>query len=118
MMSHTHRITRRSFLKSSVLVAGALNLAPGGVLGRNSQPGANDRLVVAHVGVGGMGMTHLTNMLRFQKEGKVRVAAICDGFQDGDIAAQLFHRIGQVHRRPDIGDLERACQPGLANCRG
>ena len=78
MMSHTHRITRRSFLKSSVLVAGALNLAPGGVLGRNSQPGANDRLVVAHVGVGGMGMTHLTNMLRFQKEGKVRVAAICD----------------------------------------
>ena len=25
-----------------------------------------------------MGMTHLTNMLRFQKEGKVRIAAVCD----------------------------------------
>ena len=78
MTSHTDHITRRVFLKRSALVAGALNLAPAGVLSRNSQPGANGRFVVAHIGVGGMGMTHLANMLRFHKEGKVRVAAVCD----------------------------------------
>src|ERR1017187_5314370 len=77
-MSHTQWITRRAFLQRSALVAGALNLAPSGVLGRNSQPGANGRFVVAHIGVGGMGMTHVFNMLRFQKEGKVRLAAVCD----------------------------------------
>ena len=74
----TCKLTRRAFLQRSALAAGALNLAPSGVLGRASQPGANGRFVVAHIGVGGMGMTHLANMLRFQKEGKVRVAAVCD----------------------------------------
>ena len=77
-MSPTQQITRRAFLQRSALVAGAVTLAPSGVLGRASQPGANGRFVVAHIGVGGMGMTHLANMLRFQKEGKVRIAAVCD----------------------------------------
>jgi predicted dehydrogenase len=78
MTSQSRQITRRAFLQRSALVAGALNLAPAGVLGRGSQPGSNDRLVIGHIGVGGMGMTHLANMLRFHKEGKARVAAVCD----------------------------------------
>ena len=71
-------ITRRAFLQRSAVVAGALNLVPAGVIARNSQPGANHQLVIAHIGVGGMGMTHLTNMLTFQREGKIRLAAVCD----------------------------------------
>lgn len=71
-------MARRDFLRSSVLAIGALNLAPSGALARSGQPDANGRFVVAHIGVGGMGMTHLANMGRFQKEDKVRIAAICD----------------------------------------
>ncbi|HXP63665.1 MAG TPA: Gfo/Idh/MocA family oxidoreductase [Dongiaceae bacterium] len=71
-------MSRRRFLQSSALALGALNLAPSGVLATGGAPGANGRFVVGHIGVGGMGMTHVVNMLRFQKEGKVRLAAVCD----------------------------------------
>lgn len=73
-----NRMSRRRFLQSSALALGALNLAPSGVLATGGAPGANGRFVVGHIGVGGMGMTHVVNMLRFQKEGKVRLAAVCD----------------------------------------
>ena len=71
-------MSRRRFLQSSALALGAVNLAPSGVLAVGGSPGANGRFVVGHIGVGGMGMTHVFNMLRFQQEGKVRVAAVCD----------------------------------------
>src|SRR5260370_31341095 len=71
-------LTRRQFLGASTLALGSLNFLPSGLLSAPGRPGANDRFVVAHIGVGGMGMTHLNNMLRFQKEGKVRIAAVCD----------------------------------------
>jgi predicted dehydrogenase len=51
---------------------------PSGVIGAAGRAGANQKFVVAHIGVGGMGMTHLNNMSRFENEGKVRVAAVCD----------------------------------------
>jgi predicted dehydrogenase len=71
-------MSRRHFLRSSALALGAVNLAPSGVLAAAGAPGANGRFVVGHIGVGGMGMTHVFNMLRFQQEGKVRIAAVCD----------------------------------------
>ena len=71
-------ITRRNFLKRSAIFAGAVSIVPSGVIGLRGQTGANNGFVVAHIGVGGMGMTHVFNMLRFQKDGKVRVAAVCD----------------------------------------
>jgi predicted dehydrogenase len=72
------RFTRRAFLKTSLAATTAFTFAPAGVIGLRGQPGANFKCVVAHIGVGGMGMTHLANMLRFQNEGKVRIAAVCD----------------------------------------
>jgi predicted dehydrogenase len=71
-------ISRRSFLQRTALVAGAVSIAPSGVIGLRGQPGANTRFVVANIGVGGMGMTHVFNMLKFQQDGKVRIAAVCD----------------------------------------
>ena len=77
-------LPRRAFLQTmggcaaGVLTGGFPNLTAADALGAPGKPGANNRLVVAHIGVGGMGMTHLGNMLRFQKEGKVRIAAVCD----------------------------------------
>ncbi len=80
-------LTRRRFLGASAAALGAFQLLPSGVLGEPGRPGANQKFVVAHIGVGGMGMTHLANMLRFQKDGKVRIAAVCDADENQTEAA-------------------------------
>ena len=49
------------------------------------RPGANDRLTVAHIGVGGMGGGHLQRMTEFRAEGRVNIAAVCD-VDDGRLA--------------------------------
>jgi predicted dehydrogenase len=71
-------VNRRAFLRTAAAAGSLLQILPSGVLGAEGRPGAGSRLVVAHIGVGGMGMTHLNNMLRFQKEDQVRIAAVCD----------------------------------------
>ncbi len=73
-------------------MAGGIQIVPSGVFGREGRPGANARLVVAHIGVGGMGMTHVNNMLRFQKEDKVRIAAVCDA--DDNRLSAAFENVG------------------------
>ena len=40
--------------------------------------GANDRLTMAHIGVGGMGGYHLKDMRGRMKKGEVNIAAGCD----------------------------------------
>lgn len=77
-MIHNARFSRRKFLQRSAVAAGALSVLPSGVLQSANSPGANGKFIIAHIGVGGMGMTHLFNSLRFERENKVRIAAICD----------------------------------------
>ena len=74
---------RRSFLKTtgSAVAAGAVaapTVIPSGVLGAAGNPGANDRLTFAHIGVGGMGGSHLRGMAKRQQRGEVNIAAVCD----------------------------------------
>jgi len=77
-------ISRRRFLRGTGLAAGGLAglrwplLAASGTVGGPGRPGASLKLTIGHIGLGGMGLTHLANMRRFQAEGKVRVAALCD----------------------------------------
>ena len=71
-------LTRRQFLGTSAVAIGAFHLLPSGLLAAAGRPGANGKFTVAHIGVGGMGMTHVQNMLTFRKEGKVNLAAVCD----------------------------------------
>ena len=75
-------LSRRSFLKATAtlgaVAVGLPQLVPSRILGAPGRPGANNRFVIAQIGVGGMGGTHLQNMLRFQEEGKVKIAAVCD----------------------------------------
>jgi predicted dehydrogenase len=79
MSSSKFTLSRRAFLQSTGRAAATLPLiAASGILAAPGRPGANQRLTLAHIGVGGMGMTHLFNMKRFQQEGKVRIAAVCD----------------------------------------
>jgi predicted dehydrogenase len=83
-MRRSSRLPRRDFLATLALPA----LIPSGVLAAGGRPGANERLVVGHIGVGGMGNVHLGNMLQIQQEGKVQVAAVCD-VDEGRLAAAV-----------------------------
>lgn len=73
--------TRRHFLKTSgawiasSTIISIPQILPSRVLGA---VGANNRLTVAHVGVGGMGMGHFGYMMARQSRGDVNIAAVCD----------------------------------------
>jgi predicted dehydrogenase len=77
-MNRQPTIHRRRFLQSSSAAFAAAHFVPSDVLANARQPGAHDRLVIGMIGVGGMGNVHLKNMLQFQSEGKVQLAAVCD----------------------------------------
>ncbi|MBW3623338.1 MAG: Gfo/Idh/MocA family oxidoreductase [Armatimonadetes bacterium] len=70
-----HKISRRGFLGKATAAAAATyaipTLIPSGVLAANGQPGANDRLVMGYIGVGGMGTGHV-------REDDSTIGAICD----------------------------------------
>ena len=69
-MTQVRRISRRAFLAASA-VSAAPTILPRGVLGIAGMPGANDRIVTGHIGLGGMGRAHLE---RFREH----VGAVCD----------------------------------------
>ena len=77
-MKQTRKIRRRDFVAASGAAAAAPMVIPSGVLARPGRPGANDRLTVAHIGVGGMGGGHLSRMTKFREEGRADIAAVCD----------------------------------------
>lgn len=82
-----HAVSRRKFLKNSAAAGAAAGIAmpyfvPSHVLAAPGRPGANDRIGVGHIGVGGQGMSHV-------REGAV---AICD-VDSGHIGPAL-HKAG------------------------
>lgn len=98
MQKPTSRIGRRDFLKTSAAALGATafglpQVLPTGVLAADGQPGANDRLVLGHIGVGGMGGGHLNYMVARMSRGDVRVAAVCD--VDEKRLTTAFNRAGE-----------------------
>ena len=68
-------ISRRSFMASSAAAVAGPMILPSGVLAANGKPGANDKLVIGHIGVGGMGTGHLKFTTSRED---VSVAAVCD----------------------------------------
>jgi predicted dehydrogenase len=71
-MKTTYPISRRNFLKSSLVTAAACSLAPRSWA---QVAGANDDIRVAVVGINGRGSGHINE---FRKMKGVRVAALCD----------------------------------------
>ncbi len=72
-MKHS-RVSRRSFVKTAAAGVAAAGLA------RSARPalgtlGANERIVMASIGVGGQGTAHLIEMLQMSE---VRIGAVCD----------------------------------------
>src|SRR3954465_12946989 len=71
-------LTRRGFLKTTATTAGALalsSLTPSGAIG------ANDRIRMGIIGVGGQGGGHLSGFLGRQKTHNVDVVAVCDVYK-------------------------------------
>lgn len=91
--------TRRSFIKQAAAVTATVataNLFKTPVYGQNQAPspgrviGANDRIVVAYVGVGNQGMTHVRHQKNNAKENNIVQAAVCDVYQKRLNAAKEF----------------------------
>jgi len=72
-MKTRHSITRRDFLKSSLVAFGTLNLVPRYVLGGEGFTPPSETLTKAVIGVGGMGQGHLKAI-----NPNSRLLAICD----------------------------------------
>ena len=79
--------SRRGFLKKAGTAAAAVatvNLFKTPVYGQNQAPsvnvtGANNRLTIAHIGVGGQGTNaHVRNVVKYGKENNVVPVAVCD----------------------------------------
>lgn len=78
--------TRRSFIKkaaTAAAVASTPSLFTTPVYGQNQAPsanvvGANDKLVIGVVGLGGQGTLHLRNFLAMKDEKNLAVGAVCD----------------------------------------
>ncbi len=69
--------------------AGKYPKAP--VIAKGRVIGANDRLNIAHIGVGGMGNGHLQNFLKNQKDWNTQSIAVCDIF-----SKRLEERKGKI----------------------
>jgi len=77
-MKRTNQLNRREFLAAAGAAASVPYLIPSNVLAKPNRPGANDRIVTAHIGVGGRGGGLMRENLRFAQAGQTKVVAVCD----------------------------------------
>jgi predicted dehydrogenase len=82
--------TRRGFIQKTATAAAAVavtNIFKTPVYGQSQAPstgrviGANDRITVGFIGVGGQGMAHVRSMLDHLPENNIAAAATCDVWQ-------------------------------------
>jgi len=86
--------SRREFIKKTATAAGAVGLLTP-VYGQNQPPsanvaGANNRIVVGYVGVGGQGMAHVKSQKEHADENNLVQAAVCDVFDKRLQGAKSF----------------------------
>ncbi len=91
-MAEPRAFRRREFLGVAGAGLSVPYLVPHGVLAAPGKPGANDRLTVAQVGIGGMGGSHLSMMLKFREMGVANIAAVCEA--DEKRLAAALKRVG------------------------
>src|ERR1043166_2306832 len=79
--------TRREFIKKSATAAAAVaatGIFKTPVYGQSTAPstgkviGANDRIIVGYIGVGGQGTAHLNSQKENAAENNIAQAAVCD----------------------------------------
>ncbi len=77
-MKKLHELSRRSFLAATGAAVAAPSLVSTNVLAATKKIGANDRIVTAHIGVGGRGGGLMREVKGYEGEGLTKVAAVCD----------------------------------------
>lgn len=82
MENRSGKMPRRTLLKNAGVAAGVAigfpHIVSSHVLAAAGRKSANERLTMAHIGIGGMGGYHLGNMVERMKKGEVNIAAVCD----------------------------------------
>jgi len=89
---------RRTFLKKTAMAAAAASTAgllKTTIYGQNQAPsagviGANNRIAVGYVGVGGQGMAHVRSQKTHAAENNIVQAAVCDVYQKRLDAAREY----------------------------
>ena len=77
-MKRTPRLSRRGFLKTAAVTAGAVavpNIVPASALGLDGTTAPSNRLVLGCIGVGSQGSG---NMGQFLEQQEVQIVAVCD----------------------------------------
>src|SRR5437762_11818424 len=74
MKTQKHGMTRRSFLQATALSTGTLSF--GGLTPLRAL-GANDRIRVGVIGVGGMGSGHLNSLVKRKEADSIEVPEVC-----------------------------------------
>jgi hypothetical protein len=77
------QLTRRNFLSSAAASAALFSFIPGRILGADGEPSANNKLNIAGIGVGGMGLGNIREVA-----GTENIVALCD--VDWGYAAHTF----------------------------
>ena len=67
--------SRREFIKKAAVAAAGISIVPRHVLGGTGFVAPSDKLQIASIGVGGMGVSDINN---FDKSGKANIAYLCD----------------------------------------
>jgi predicted dehydrogenase len=116
MRKKTKKMNRRQFLKRlSVAVVGAAgfpSIVPASVLGKSGSPAPNDRIVMAGIGFGMMG---IPNMRSFLEKEEVQWVAVCDVDEKnlmrardivnekyGNKSCAVYHDFRELYQRKDI----------------
>lgn len=83
----SRKITRREFIGSSAVAAAALTTISCSVLGKSIKPAPSERINLAFIGTGDMGMGNLNDLIRLPD---VEVVAVCDVAQVVDYSHVEF----------------------------
>lgn len=88
--------SRRQFLKNAAIITGGAMVAP--TILSSCAKGANDRIMMAHIGVGSMGQAALKSW--FMQVESTYAVAICDTFLDR--RTEVAQYVNQTYKEKDI----------------
>ena len=111
-MSHSHRISRRQFIRTGAAAAASLAIVPRHVLGGQGYLAPSDTLTKAVIGVGGMGRGHLAYpgaILRAVCDVDSKHLASALEIAGPDVSGYADFR--EVLARPDIDIIHIATPP-------
>ena len=109
-MKRTKQLDRREFLAAAGAAVGVPYLIRPNVLAALGRTGANERITIGFIGVGGMGGYHLSDMKGFREAGVVNIAAVCDidenrlagAVKEAGAAVQPYRDYRYILERKDI----------------